>query len=91
MRLGTGAIEIKSGYGLTVEAELKMLRVIKRIQKNFALKVRSTFLGAHSLPKEFQNNKAGYIDLIIDEMLPEIAKENLADYIDVFCEKDTFH
>jgi imidazolonepropionase len=90
MRLGTGAIEIKSGYGLTVEAELKMLRVIKRIQKNFGLKVRSTFLGAHALPKEFQNNKAGYIDLIIDEMLPEIAKENLADYIDVFCEKGYF-
>jgi imidazolonepropionase len=90
MRLGTGAIEIKSGYGLTLEAELKMLRVIKRIEKDFPIKVRSTFLGAHALPKKFQNNKAGYIDLIIKEMLPVIAKENLADYIDVFCEKGYF-
>lgn len=90
MRLGTGAIEIKSGYGLTLEAELKMLRVIKRIQKNFGIKVRSTFLGAHALPKQFQNNKDGYLDLIIDEMLPIIDKENLADYIDVFCEKGYF-
>jgi len=90
MRLGTGAIEIKSGYGLTLEAELKMLRVIQRIQKNFGIKVRSTFLGAHALPKQFQNNKDGYLDLIIDEMLPIIDKENLADYIDVFCEKGYF-
>ena len=90
MKMGTGAIEIKSGYGLTVDAELKMLRVIKKIEKNFGIKVRSTFLGAHALPKEFIKNKTGYIDLIIEEMLPRIAKENLADYIDVFCEKGYF-
>jgi len=90
MKLGTGAIEIKSGYGLTVESELKMLRVIQRIKKNFPVEIRTTFLGAHALPKKFQNNKTGYIDLIIDEMLPRIAKENLADYIDVFCEKGYF-
>ena len=90
MKMGTGAIEIKSGYGLTVDAELKMLRVIKKIENNFGIKVRSTFLGAHALPKEFIKNKTGYIDLIIEEMLPRIAKENLADYIDVFCEKGYF-
>ena len=90
MKMGTGAIEIKSGYGLTVDAELKMLRVIKKIEKNFGIKVRSTFLGAHALPKEFIKNKTGYIDLIIEEMLPRIAKGNLADYIDVFCEKGYF-
>ncbi len=90
MKMGTGAIEIKSGYGLTVDAELKMLRVIKKIENNFGIKVRSTFLGAHALPKEFIKNKTGYIDLIIEEMLPRIAKGNLADYIDVFCEKGYF-
>ena len=90
MKMGTGAIEIKSGYGLTLDAELKMLRVIKKIEKNFGIKVRSTFLGAHALPKEFIKNKTGYIDLIIEEMLPRIAKEKLADYIDVFCEKGYF-
>ena len=90
MKMGTGAIEIKSGYGLTLDAELKMLRVIKKIEKNFGIKVRSTFLGAHALPKEFIKNKTGYIDLIIEEMLPRIAKENLADYMDVFCEKGYF-
>ena len=77
MKMGTGAIEIKSGYGLTVEAELKMLRVIKRIKQEFPIKVKATFLGAHALPKEYKNNKKGYLDIIINEMLPNIAKEQL--------------
>jgi imidazolonepropionase len=88
--LGTGALEIKSGYGLNVESELKMLRVIKRLKKNLPIPIKSTFLGAHAVPLEFKNNKQGYIDLIINEMLPKIASENLADYIDVFCEKGYF-
>jgi len=87
---GTGSIEIKSGYGLSVESELKMLRVIKRIRDLNLLPVKATFLGAHALPVEYKNNKAGYIRLIIDEMLPAIAKEKLADYIDVFCEQNYF-
>lgn len=90
MQLGTGALEIKSGYGLSIEAELKMLRVIKRIKKNFPIKIKATFLGAHALPKEYKNDKQGYLDLIINEMLPQIAKENLANYVDVFCEKGYF-
>ena len=90
MKLGTGAIEIKSGYGLTVDAELKMLRVINRIKQNYPLKVIPTFLGAHALPKEYKNNKNGYLDLIINEMLPQINKEHLANYIDIFCEKGYF-
>lgn len=90
MQLGTGAIEIKSGYGLTVDAELKMLRVIQRIAQNFPVKVKATFLGAHAFPEEFQNNKKAYIDLIINEMIPRVAKESLADFIDVFCEKGYF-
>ncbi len=89
-RLGTGAIEIKSGYGLTVAAELKMLRVIKKLKEKSALKIKATFLGAHTYPFEFKDNHPGYIDLIIHEMLPVIAEENLADYIDVFCEKGFF-
>ena len=87
---GTGAIEIKSGYGLTVESELKMLRVIRRLKENSRLAVKSTFLGAHSVPMEYRQNRAAYIDLIIREMLPKIAGEGLADYIDVFCEKGAF-
>lgn len=90
IKLGTGALEIKSGYGLTTEAEMKMLRVIKRIKKEFPIKVKATFLGAHALPKEYKENKDGYVDLIINEMLPKIAEENLADYVDVFCEKGYF-
>lgn len=90
MQLGTGALEIKSGYGLSTEAELKMLRVIQRIKKEFPIKVKATFLGAHAFPLKFKNNKKGYLDLIINEMLPKIAKENLANYIDVFCEKGYF-
>ena len=84
--LGTGAIEIKSGYGLTVAAELKMLRVIRRLKENFDTPIKATFLGAHALPAEFKNNKEGYLNLIIEEMLPKIATENLADFIDIFCE-----
>ncbi|MFZ1799979.1 MAG: imidazolonepropionase [Chitinophagaceae bacterium] len=87
MQLGTGAIEIKSGYGLTVESELKMLRVIKRLKETAPIPVKATFLGAHSFPQEFKQNHRGYINLIINEMLPAIAKENLADFIDVFCEE----
>ena len=89
-KLGTGAIEIKSGYGLTVEGELKMLRVIKRLKEKSKLHIRSTFLGAHAYPLPYKNNHPGYIDQIIGEMLPAIAAEQLADYIDVFCEKDFF-
>jgi imidazolonepropionase len=90
IKQGTGAIEIKSGYGLTTESELKMLRVIKRLKENVPVKVKATFLGAHAIPNAFKTDKKGYIDLIINKMLPEIAKENLADFIDVFCEKGYF-
>lgn len=89
-RTGTGAVEIKSGYGLTVEGEIKMLRVIRRLKESTPLTIKSTFLGAHAFPKEFRNNHDAYIKLIIDEMLPAVAEENLADYIDVFCEKGYF-
>lgn len=88
--LGTGAIEIKSGYGLTLAGELKMLQVIKKLKENFSINIKSTFLGAHALPLNFANNKAGYIAHIINDMLPIIAKQNLADYIDVFCEAGFF-
>ncbi len=87
---GTGVIEIKSGYGLTVESELKMLRVIRKLKAISPLKIKSTFLGAHALPPEFKENRNGYIQLIINELLPQIADEGLADYIDVFCEKVAF-
>jgi imidazolonepropionase len=87
---GTVAVEIKSGYGLNTESELKMLRVIRRLKDLGSIPVRATFLGAHAIPAEFKNNKQGYIDLIINEMLPAIANEKLADYIDVFCEKGYF-
>ena len=90
IQLGTGAIEIKSGYGLTTDTELKMLRVIRRLKEKSPIPVRSTFLGAHTFPAAFVNDHQGYIDLIIHEMLPIIAKENLADYIDVFCEEGFF-
>lgn len=89
-RLGTGAIEIKSGYGLSVEGELKMLRVIKKLKEKSSVKIVSTFLGAHSYPSEFKENHQGYIDQIINEMLPVIAEEKLADFIDVFCETGFF-
>src|SRR5258706_4942938 len=89
-KLGTGAIEIKSGYGLTVNGELKMLRVIKRLKEKSPLSIKSTFLGAHAYPAEYRNSHDGYINLIINEMLPVIANEKLADYIDVFCENNFF-
>ncbi|WP_428743348.1 imidazolonepropionase [Tenacibaculum sp.] len=88
--LGTGAVEIKSGYGLTVEAELKMLRVIKRLKENYAIPIKATFLGAHAIPNEYKNNKEGYLDLLIDKMMPLVAKNHLADYVDVFCEEGYF-
>ena len=90
IKMGTGAIEIKSGYGLTLESELKILRVIKRLKEASDVTIKATFLGAHALPKEFKDNKDGYMDLVIYEMLPKIAKENLADYVDIFCEKGYF-
>lgn len=89
-RLGTGAIEIKSGYGLTVESELKMLRVIKRLKEKSALTIKSTFLGAHTFPLAYKDDHDAYIQLLIHEMLPVIAAEKLADYIDVFCETGFF-
>jgi imidazolonepropionase len=87
---GTGAIEIKSGYGLDTESEIKMLRVIRRLKEVSGMMIKSTFLGAHALPPEFKEDREGYVDLIIKEMIPEIAKEGLADYADVFCEKGYF-
>ena len=90
MHLGTGAVEIKSGYGLTVEGELKMLRVIQRLAQNYPITIKATFLGAHAFPLEFKGNHQGYIDLIINEILPKIAKNKLAEFIDVFCETGYF-
>lgn len=88
--MGTGALEIKSGYALTVDGELKMLRVAKRIKKEAPIPVKTTFLGAHAFPSEYKNDHDGYIDLIINQMLPEIAQRKLADYVDVFCERGYF-
>ena len=90
VQMGTGAIEIKSGYGLTLDAELKMLRVIKRLKENTDVTIKATFLGAHALPKEYKDNKDGYMNLVINEMLPIVAKEGLADYVDIFCEDGYF-
>ena len=87
---GTGALEIKSGYGLSVDGEIKMLRVIKRLKACMPIVIKATFLGAHAFPVDYKENKRGYIDLIIQEMLPMIQKEQLADYIDVFCERNYF-
>ncbi|MGS4344163.1 imidazolonepropionase [Myroides odoratus] len=87
---GTGAVEIKSGYGLTLESELKMLRVIKRLKEQYPLAIKATFLGAHAFPSEYKDNHAGYIDLLVNEMIPAIAKENLAEYIDAFLETGYF-
>ncbi len=89
-KLGTGAVEIKSGYGLSVEGELKMLRVIKKLKERSRVLIKSTFLGAHTYPAEYKENHQPYIDSIINEMLPVIAREKLADYIDVFCETGFF-
>lgn len=88
--MGTGAVEIKSGYGLTVEGELKMLRVIKKLKEKSSLSIKASFLGAHTYPAENRDDHQGYIDLIIREMLPVIARDGLADYIDVFCENGFF-
>ncbi len=88
--LGTGAVEIKSGYGLNTENELKMLRVIKRLKETTDIEIKSTFLGAHSIPLEYKTNQTEFVDLVINEMLPQVAAEDLADYIDVFCDKGFF-
>ncbi|OYU84512.1 MAG: imidazolonepropionase [Flavobacterium sp. BFFFF2] len=90
IRLGTGAIEIKSGYGLTVEGELKMLRVIQKLKTHYPVAIKATFLGAHAYPAIFKNNKEAYLDLVVDQMLPEIAAEGLADYVDAFLESGYF-
>ncbi len=88
--LGTGAVEIKSGYGLSLDAELKILRVAKKLKEASNLTIKSTFLGAHAYPMEYKSNKQGYLDLVINDMLPKVADEGLADYIDVFCETNYF-
>lgn len=90
IKLGTGAIEIKSGYGLTIDAEIKMLKVIQRLKKDFPIKVKPTLLAAHAIPKEFKDNKAAFIDLVVETLIPTVAKAKLAEYIDVFCEEGYF-
>ncbi len=90
IQLGTGAIEIKSGYGLSVAAEEKMLRVIARLKKEVSIPIKATLLGAHAIPKEFKENREGYLQLIIEEMIPKFSKERLCDFIDVFCESGYF-
>lgn len=90
MRLGTGAIEIKSGYGLSLESELKMLRVIKRLKANFDIPIKANLLAAHAIPEEYKLNRTAYVDLIIEEIIPAVLAENLADFIDVFCEQGFF-
>jgi imidazolonepropionase len=87
---GTGAIEIKSGYGLTTESELKMLRVIRRLKSVSPIPIKATFLGAHAVPTEYKDDRAGYIRLLTEEMLPLVASEGLADYCDVFCDRGFF-
>ena len=88
--LGTGAVEIKSGYGLNLSDELKMLRVIRRIKDTSPIEVKATFLGAHAIPEKYKNSREKYVDLVINEMIPVIASEDLADFIDVFCDKSFF-
>jgi len=90
IRQGTGAVEIKSGYGLNTDDELKMLRVIRRIKESSPVEVKATFLGAHAIPREYKNKRDGYVDYVINEMLPAVSSEELADYIDVFCDKGFF-
>ncbi len=90
VRWGTGAVEIKSGYGLSTGEEIKMLRVIKRLKQESKVTIKSTFLGAHAIPATYINNRNGYIKTIIDDMLPQIANEQLADFVDVFCDKGFF-
>lgn len=90
IQLGTGAVEIKSGYGLTKEAELKMLRVVKKLNTDYPIEIKATFLGAHAVPENYKNNKSGYLQMLIDDVLPTIQRENLADFIDIFCETGYF-
>lgn len=90
MHLGTGAIEIKSGYGLTLESELKMLRVVRKIKEKSPIPVKATFLGAHAIPTEYKENRGAYVDLVVNDMLPRVAGEGLADYCDVFCDSGFF-
>jgi imidazolonepropionase len=90
IRMGTGAVEIKSGYGLNTEDELKMLRVVRRLDHAFPIMIKATFLGAHAVPAEYKKNRKAYVDLIINEMLPAVAYEDLADYVDVFCDRGFF-
>ncbi|MBS9766490.1 MAG: imidazolonepropionase [Flavobacteriaceae bacterium] len=87
---GTGAVEIKSGYGLTADAELKMLRVIQRMKKEYPIPIKATFLGAHAVPANYKGRKSEYLQMLIDEVLPQISKEKLADFVDIFCEKGYF-
>jgi imidazolonepropionase len=88
--MGTGAVEIKSGYGLSLEDELKMLRVIRRLKENTPITIKSTFLGAHAVPAKFKGNQSAYVDMVVNEMIPAVAAEKLADYVDVFCDKGFF-
>jgi imidazolonepropionase len=90
MQLGTGAVEIKSGYGLSTESELKMLRVIKRLAEAYPIDIKATFLGAHAFPEPFRDSPDEYVDLICDEMIPKVAQADLAEFIDAFCEKGYF-
>lgn len=90
IRMGTGAVEIKSGYGLNPEDELKMLRVIRKLKARFPLEIRATFLGAHAVPPEYKGRQPEYVDLVVNEMLPRVAEEGLADFVDVFCDKGFF-
>lgn len=90
IKLGTGAVEIKSGYGFTTEAELKMLRVIRKLKENSPLTIKANFLGAHGVPMEYRGNIDAFVDKIVDEMIPKVADEGLADFIDVFCDKGFF-
>ena len=87
---GTTAVEIKSGYGLTVEAELKMLRVIQRLKSSFDILIKATFLGAHGIPMEYKSDPDAYVDLVVEEMLPRVVAEGLADHVDVFCDRGFF-
>ena len=90
MAMGTGAVEIKSGYGLTVEDELKMLRVIRRIKETAPITVKANFLGAHAVGRAYRGRQSEYVDLVCNEMLPRVAAEGLADYVDVFCDEGFF-
>ena len=90
MAKGTGALEIKSGYGLRTEDELKMLRVIRRIREEFPITIKATFLGAHAVGRDYLGRRGAYVDMVCNEMLPAVAAEGLADYVDVFCDQGFF-